>query len=260
VGVAEDLRGALDVDGFVVRRSVASADLVLRLRNDVEAALAAEAADFPPGHQQHGRVLFAPAYGGSFTDLLADEAVLSPVDELLTPECTAYTMTTSCLSPGVDGPISVYHRDFDPDRSDVRLAIVAMLLLDPFTDRSGATEILAGSHLDRHGVNAPGRSNEPVAVFGDPGDVCYFDARVLHRSARNRTHAPRRAVMVMMVPPWIAPRVDIRSWLGDERLAALPDTAARRLGVRAFPPRSIEEFVTRGTQRAASTEDQPSEC
>jgi ectoine hydroxylase-related dioxygenase (phytanoyl-CoA dioxygenase family) len=243
------LREALDSQGFAIVRDRVPDDLVDRLRSDVDAALAVEAASFPVGHAQHGRILFAPSYGGSFLDLLGHEPLMAPIDELLSPDCVVYTMTSSCLAPGQDGPVASYHRDFQPSRSEVRLGVVAMVLLDPFTARSGATELVAGSHLDRDDRVAPGDGSVLVPVHGGPGDVCYFDARILHRSTRNRSEAPRRAVLVMLVPPWIAPRVDVRWWLGDEQLSALPEPVARRLGSRAFPPRSIDEFVARGEAR-----------
>ena len=148
--------------------------------------------------------------------------------------------------PGSAGPIHRYHVDLDPARGD-GLALAVMVLLDRFDDHNGATEFLAGSHRCQPGDvddTGPGK-----LLFGEPGDVCYFDPRIRHRSTTNRTERPRRAVLAQMVRPWMKQRVDVAAMLDVEMLEGRPSVVSRRLGLTSTPPRSRQEFLDRRRAR-----------
>jgi hypothetical protein len=232
--------------GFSVVADLVPGSLVTDLREATDRAVADESAAFPPGDDQHGRVLFAPAHGGAFLDLCAFDPLFAPVERLLAADSIIYTMTTSVLEPGSAGPIDRYHVDLASDRPD-GLALAAMVMLDSFSAETGATEFVPGSHRVRAGD--PDDAVEGRLVTGDPGDVCFFDPRVHHRSTRNRSDQPRRAVLFQMVRPWMKQRFDVRWMLGDLERGSLEPAVARRLGLLSAPPRSAEEFVARRDQR-----------
>lgn len=231
-------------NGFALAEAVVDRALVGRLRRDVDAALAAERRWFPPGDDQYGRLLFAPVHGGAFIDLLGDDELFAPIEAVI-PGGIVYTMTTSVLRPGEIGPISDYHRDFPIDRPS-GLALAAMVLLDPFSARSGATEFIVGSHLDETEAGAGAR--EPIRLTGSPGDVCYFDPKVLHRARRNGSQGSRRSVLVQMIQPWMKQRVDVREMLRSVPAAPGP-AACRRLGRDSLPPGTYDEFAARRADR-----------
>ena len=118
--------------GFAVRSGVVRRDLVDALTAATDRALAEEATAFPIGDDQHGRLLFAPVYGGPFLELLGNEALLGPIEELIGTDVILYTMTTSVLSPGSAGAVHDHHVDLAADRPH-GLALAAMVLLDDFT-------------------------------------------------------------------------------------------------------------------------------
>jgi len=240
------ISAALASQGFAVVRDVVSVPLVALVGRAVDAAVEAERPWFPDGDPQYGRVLFAPAHGGAFLELLDNDPFFAPIEERL-GECLVYTMTTSVLGPGEAGPVASFHRDLEVDRPP-GIALAAMLLLDHFTADNGATEFVVGSHGDVDDARVAG--DRPTSLLtGNAGDVCYFDPRVLHRTTPNRSTAARRALLVLMVKPWMKQRFDVRAMLGDETLAALPAAPRRRLGVDAVPPRSYEEFIARRDRR-----------
>jgi ectoine hydroxylase-related dioxygenase (phytanoyl-CoA dioxygenase family) len=240
--VAADLRDRLATDGFALERGVLDADLVDRLAAATDLALEAEAGEFPPGDEQHGRALFAVEYGGPFVELLDHDALMAPLEAAVGHDAILYTMTTSVVLPGADSPAAAFHVDLPADRPD-GLALGFIALLDRFTVESGSTEFLRGSH--RAGADASAGSFPPVTIDGEPGDVCYFDPRILHRAGSNRTGRARRGVLALLVQPWMKQRFDVAAIVPSAVRAALSPTAARRLGLEALPPGSHEEFRAR---------------
>src|SRR5690606_35593350 len=64
-----ELAERLAVDGVARGPGVVPAAMVAALAAAADEAVAAEVRDFPPGDDQHGRVLFAPSHGGAFLEL-----------------------------------------------------------------------------------------------------------------------------------------------------------------------------------------------
>lgn len=238
-----DAQRRLADDGIALVAGRVPPSLVAALVEATDAAVAAESTDFPPGDEQHGRVLFAPAHGGAFLDLLEHAELFAPMEELLGEGAILYTMTTSVLAPGSRGPVHELHVDFDRDRPS-GLACTAMVLLDPFREENGATEFVVGEPA----CGEPG-AGDVLRLHGDPGDVCYFDPRLPHRSTANRSSEPRRAVLVQMVKPWMKQRFDVARMLDGVDTTGLSAAARRRLGLLAQPPGSVSEFVARRATR-----------
>lgn len=241
-----ELAERLAVDGVALVPGVVPAAMVAALAAAADEAVAAEARDFPPGDDQHGRVLFAPSHGGAFLELCGFDPFFEPIEALVGDDSIIYTMTTSVLAPGSSGPIDRYHVDLAPDRP-AGVALAGMVLLDRFDERTGGTEFLVGSHL--WGDRPTDDTLRGRVLVGEPGDVCYFDPRIHHRSTTNTTGSPRRAVLVQMVRPWMKQRVDVRAMLAGVALDQLPRAAVRRLGLTSLPPRSAEEFIQRRADR-----------
>jgi ectoine hydroxylase-related dioxygenase (phytanoyl-CoA dioxygenase family) len=244
--VSGPLDGEFASTGFSVVAALVPPQLIAALSDATDRAVASESTTFPPCDDQHGRVLFAPAHGGAFLELCAFDPVFAPIEELLGADSIIYTMTTSVLEPGSAGPIDRYHVDLTGDRPD-GLALAAMVMLDPFTAETGATEFVPGSHRLRAG--APDDRVAGRILTGEPGDVCFFDPRVHHRSTRNRSDRPRRAVLFQMIRPWMKQRFDVGRMLGERSACSLEPVVARRLGLTSVPPGSVEEFVQRRGRR-----------
>ena len=122
------LRGELEENGFAIRRSQVDAALVRRLAEAIDLALDGESKEFPEGDEQHGRLLFAPEYGGAFLEVLALDPLLNPIESILGHDMILFTMTSSVLFPGIPGPAREDHVDFPADRpSGLALAVTVIL-------------------------------------------------------------------------------------------------------------------------------------
>lgn len=76
-----------------------------------------------------------------------------------------------------------------------------LLFLDDFSADNGATGLIPGSHLWRHGLPKPQQQPqashpEEIQVEGQAGDALIFDGFLWHRGRENRSGAPRRAIQV----------------------------------------------------------------
>lgn len=232
--------------GFSVVPHVVPAPLLAELRAATDAAVAAEATMFPPGDDQHGRVLFAPAHGGALLDLVCFDPLFVPMEDRIGSDTIIYTMTTSVLQPNSAGPVHRYHVDLTPDRGE-GVALGAMVMLDDFRPDNGATEFVPGSHRWADQPIDDGIRGE--LLCGSAGDVCYFDPRIHHRSTRNTSEHPRRSVLVQMIRPWMKQRFDVAAMLGADLCDGLSPVAARRLGLTSVPPGSADEFLHRRRHR-----------
>lgn len=232
--------------GYAVVPDVVPLDLVERLVTATDEIVAAEAPHFPPGHGQHGRVLCAPAHGGPHLELCGFDPLFAPIEALLGDDSILYAMTTSVLEPGSAGPIDRYHVDLAADRP-AGVALSALVVLDAFTPENGATEFLVGSH--RWGDEPLDDTRTGTIITADPGDVCYFDPRIHHRTTLNRSAGPRRAIPLQIVRPWMKQRFDVPRMLDAADRRDLSPSAARRLGITTAPPSSVQEFLDRGASR-----------
>jgi ectoine hydroxylase-related dioxygenase (phytanoyl-CoA dioxygenase family) len=104
-----------------------------------------------------------------------------------------------------------WHRDL-PHQHFVcsrALAVSALVCLDPFTDETGGTYVLPGSHLAEAFA-----SNEFVlahqrGMIAEPGDAILFDSMLYHRAGVNRSGRPRRGVNHVYALPFLNQQISL---------------------------------------------------
>lgn len=235
--------------GFVVVEDVLPRAGCDALAVAVDEAVEADAEWIGDRPEEYGRVLSLVRYGQPFLDLLEHELLMAPFDRVLGDDCILYTMTTSCLPPG-GGPRSM-HVDFAGSSGDEVLFLGALVMLDDFTEASGATRFLPGSlgaaRPERHEFDRCA-----VTLEAPAGSVCWFDPRLWHESGVNSTDAWRRSILIGMVKRWMKPRFDHPAMLGSAG-GALSPRLRRVLGFDSRPPASYEEYYARGGAAGAAT-------
>lgn len=242
------LTGIAEGPGYVVVEGAVDADRVDALRHAVDQAMQAETAYHgTPEHYWNGRVLFCPAYGGPFLDLLADDVVFGPVDATLGEEAILYTMTTSCLPPGGSNTSSELHVDIPRVIPGYLLGISVFVVLDDFSESTGRTMLLPGSQDRPDPPSAAEFEAGAVPLDAPSGSVCYLHPRLWHHSTPNRSDRWRRSILLLMVRPWIKQRFTASAMVPPDEVDRMSPAAERRLGLTSEPPRSYDEYYRNGT-------------
>jgi ectoine hydroxylase-related dioxygenase (phytanoyl-CoA dioxygenase family) len=174
-------------------------------------------------------------YDEAFVHVAANASLLAVAERMLGPNFVLMQQNGLLTRPAADNYQTRWHRDlaYQHWTSSEPLAINALLALDEFTIRSGATFVLPGSHSrpefpsDDY-VRSHGRALEAPA-----GTFLVMDAMAFHRAGRNVSDRPRRAVNHLIGRPFMAQQFDFAGSLGD-RFAG-DERLARYLGYRWRP-------------------------
>jgi ectoine hydroxylase-related dioxygenase (phytanoyl-CoA dioxygenase family) len=99
---------------------------------------------------------------------------------------------------------------------DEALAVNVGWMVDDFTDATGATRYVPGSH-HAAGSPDPDETYETVALEGPAGSMLIIDGRVWHTSGANRTEDRyRAAIFGYYTVPWIRQQLNWRELLDPE--------------------------------------------
>jgi ectoine hydroxylase-related dioxygenase (phytanoyl-CoA dioxygenase family) len=97
-----------------------------------------------------------------------------------------FLMQVEGREPCQGNPEQKLHRDAEgPDRQFA----IAMIFLDPYGSKNGATRIVPHSHRGD-------ASDNGFIVSGQAGDIVVMDASLLHGATTNHSGAPRRSLLV----------------------------------------------------------------
>ena len=145
--------------------------------------------------------------------------------------------------------VGAVHRDVRTFMRERRLMVQVLLPLDDFTPASGATWLLAGSHLSADKPTDSEFSSRAVQVTARAGHPIFFDSRVWHAAGINRTDDPRRALTLTFTPSSMKPQFDYCRYLGYDYVEALPDVLKQALGYFSRVPASLDEWYRPPEQR-----------
>jgi ectoine hydroxylase-related dioxygenase (phytanoyl-CoA dioxygenase family) len=153
--------------------------------------------------------------------------------------------------PSQDHTQSAYHRDLPYQHfvSSRPLAVSALFCIDAFTEETGATVVIPGSHHVERFASEGVASSLEVPVTAAPGSFIVFDAMLFHRAGHNRSTRVRRGVNHVFSIPLIAQQISLPAALGG-RYSDRPDMRAL-LGYDAEPAASAAAWRDRRLQRKA---------
>lgn len=171
-------------------------------------------------------------------DFVLHPLVIDIVQTVLGPACDRIQLNlTQAIEIQPGGQAQPPHRDQDmwPVRvPGVEYLINVMWPFTPYTEENGATLVWPGSHR-RQGeiVLDPAAA---VAVEMDPGAALMFLGSTLHAGGANRTHAPRRGMIISYSLGWLKPYE--LPWLAypPEVARSFPDDLRALAGYRAHRP------------------------
>jgi ectoine hydroxylase-related dioxygenase (phytanoyl-CoA dioxygenase family) len=240
----------LDRDGAVIIDNLLPPEIVARVNDEVEDAVAA--AD--PGAQYFNPLLSAffgeftkqvagvPGISRTFaTDVMCNPALLALCDRVLLPSCARYQLNLGHLLQRGPGSVDqVWHRDEavwnDVPRPHPELQVASVIAFVDFTRENGATRVAPGSH--RWPDRALGRAArltevppEQTAYAEMPaGSAVVYLGGTMHGGGANTTDTARRAVHLSYCLGWLRTEENNMLSTPPAIAATLPRKAQEILG------------------------------
>ena len=217
------------MDGFCTIEGVIPEDDVDEVREEVEDAVSGnrqvverlQANVRARGHRigatgvaaLNGLINHVPRFGR----YLADRSIVDPCESVFGPYVRVSSVGAVTNHPG--NARGYWHSDWPFNQTvathipapyaDAVLHVTAIFMLSPFTEKTGGTLVVPGSH--RSSTNPSGETDvdrdspypTEINAIGDAGSVLLFDSRLWHSVAPNRSDLPRTAVIARYAPWWL---------------------------------------------------------
>ncbi|WP_424831454.1 phytanoyl-CoA dioxygenase family protein [Ruegeria sp.] len=230
--------GAVGISGLFSAEDVAEARAIVMAHSE-------EAADkvthFQGAAAEDGalnlqrRVWNLLAKGEVFSNMAAHPVLMDILRQFLGTEFIMGSIAANRILPGgpgqephVDYPYWDFHR---PETHPVGLNgsfpmnAQVSVLLDPFTEESGATAYVPGSQKELRYPGPDDRFYEHCErMTGEPGDVALFYGVTWHCAMPNKADHDRSAILIQYLPKWVKPMENMPAALPQDFLdTASPD-------------------------------------
>ncbi|MEL6235886.1 MAG: phytanoyl-CoA dioxygenase family protein [Pseudomonadota bacterium] len=202
------------------------------------------------------------AKGAVFSDMAAHPVLMAILRRFLGAEFIMGSIAANRILPG--GPGQEPHVDYpywdfhQPETHPVGLnASFPMnaqvsVLLDPFTEESGATAYVPGSQRElRYPGEADGFFDRASRMLGEPGDVALFYGAAWHCAMPNRAAHDRSAVLIQYLPKWVKPMEDMPAALPQAFLDAASPDLRQLLGLNYPYPEVLDAAKAGNTEGRA---------
>ena len=256
------IRAAIDRDGAVIVEGLLPLDVVARVNDEVEAAVAA--AD--PAQELFNPVM--SAFHGPFTrqvsgmpgisrtfavDVMCHPLLLALCDRILAPSCARYQLNIGhLLQRGPGSEEQWLHRDesvwSDVPRPAPDLQLATVIAFVDFTRDNGATRVVPGSHRwpDREMLpseqmrRSPPRPEQIAYAEMPAGSAVVYTGGTIHGGGANITDIPRRGAHLSYCLGWL--RTEENNYLSTPPsvAATLPRAAQELLGY------ALHDSISRG--------------
>lgn len=231
--IAEELLrgdGAVRITGLFSADQVAEARAIVMEHSE---AAADKVTHFQGAAEAEGKIALQRrvwnllAKGEVFSRMAAHPALMRILRRFLGTEFIMGSIAANRILPGgpgqephVDYPYWDFHK---PETHPIGLNgsfpmnAQVSILLNPFTEASGATAYVPGSQRElRYPTEADRFHERCERMLGDPGDVALFYGVAWHCAMPNKSDHDRSAILIQYLPKWVKPMEDMP--------AALPQT------------------------------------
>ena len=113
-----------------------------------------------------------------------------------------------------------WHRDlpYQHYTSNRPLAINALLCLDEFNIKNGATSVIPGSHLHSDFPSDSYIKENIIQLEAKKGDFLVLDSMLFHRAEKNKSNKVRRAVNNVYGIPFFKQQINLKNEMGNLKL------------------------------------------
>lgn len=182
------------------------------------------------------------AYDDVFLTVATAPALLEVCRRVFGPHFVLLQQNGVINRPATKEYQSRWHRDLPYQHfvASRKLALNALLCVEPFTLETGGTYVLPGSHLFEEFPSDGYIGKHERAVDAKAGSFLVLDAMLYHRSGYNRSNANRRGINHVIGRPMLVQQVDIPRLLQGRHC---DDPFVRDyLGYRWNPVASVNEW------------------
>ncbi|MEM9430973.1 MAG: phytanoyl-CoA dioxygenase family protein [Pseudomonadota bacterium] len=126
------------------------------------------------------------------------------------------------------------------------------VILDPFTEESGATAYVPGTQRElRYPTEADRFYERAERMTGDPGDVALFFGALWHCAMPNRSTHDRNAVLIQYLPKWVKPMEDMPAALPASLVEGASADLRQLLGLNYPYPEILDDAPAGNTEGRA---------
>jgi len=232
-------------DGWTIVERAVPADLIERLRADLQAAYTSQRAlqiRNGVGDGTDGTVHHLPLAGGSFLEFLERRFCGEILDGFFGGPYIINTFGGVLNLPGDLSYVGRIHRDLRSFSGDLALMAQLLVMLDDFTEQNGATYLLSGSHRRPEPPSQDEFFRGAVRMIAPAGSIVVFNSNLWHAAGPNRSQAPRRALTLAFTRPFMKQQLDYPRALGYERATSFSPALRQVLGYNARIPTSLDEW------------------
>lgn len=242
---------AIERDGVAIVEHLLTPDVVARVNDEVEAAVAAADPDEPLFHPVlsafHGphtkQVTGMPGISRTFAvDVMCHPLLLALCDRILLPSCARYQLNLGHLlqrGPGADD--QWLHRDelvwSDLPRPHPEVQVASVIAFVDFTHDNGATRVVPGSHRwpDRdlpagEQMQTPVDPDRIVSAEMPAGSAVVYSGGTIHGGGANTSTTPRRGAHLSYCVGWLRTEENHYLAVPPAAAASLPRPAQELLG------------------------------
>ena len=191
------------------------------------------------------------AYDDFFLDVARNPKVLQLVEAFLGDYFTLMLQNGVINIPvsGDEQNAGYWHRDLNYQHfvSTRPVSISALFCVDDFSDETGGTRVLPGSHKTEAFPSEDFVLKHEIGINAPAGSVIVFDSMLYHRGGHNRSSVVRRAINHMYTIPFIKQQICLPKILKG-RFSGDP-FLSKFLGYDSEPDENVVEFRTRRLKR-----------
>lgn len=192
------------------------------------------------------------AKGDVYSDMAAHPVLMAILRRFLGTEFIMGSIAANRILPGgpgqephVDYPYwDFYNAETHPIGLNSAFPMNAQVsvLLDPFTEETGATAYVPGSQKElRYPVEADNFYDKCERMLGEPGDVALFYGAAWHCAMPNKSQQDRAAVLINYLPKWVKPLEDMPSALSQSFLEGASEDLRQLLGMNYPYPKRLDQ-------------------
>ncbi len=199
------------------------------------------------------------AKGEVFSEMAAHPVLMDILRKFLGSEFIMGSIAANRILPG--GPGQEPHIDYPywdfldagthPTGLNASFPMNAQVsvILDPFTEESGATAYVPGSQKTlRYPTEADGFHLRSKRMLGMPGDTVLFYGATWHCAMPNHSAGDRNAVLIQYLPKWVKPMEDMPAALPASFLEAASPDMRQLLGLNYPYPEVLDAAAAGNTE------------